>query len=386
MKILVAPNALKGSLDPIEAARAIAEGLARSLPAAEIVELPIADGGDGTAAVLVHALGGSFADAMAEDPLGRARKPTFGLIGDGQEAVIEVARSSGLALLTPAECRPLAASTYGAGQLAVAALDRGCRRIAIALGGSATVDGGAGLVEALGVRLLDANGDAVPRGGGGLARLAHIDVSGIDPRVAEADIVAVCDVDNVLLGERGAARTFGPQKGATSEMVDRLEASLSHLADVIQRDFGRDVRSMKHGGAAGGTAAGIAGILDGRVESGADFVLGRLEIRRRLTGIDVVFTAEGHIDRQTLENKAPYALARHARAAGVPVVALSGGVSDDVRAEAFDRFDAFVPICPRPMPLEEAMRHARTHLVSAAERVGQVLALGGRLALSAGLS
>jgi glycerate 2-kinase len=386
MKILVAPNALKGSLDPIEAARAIAEGLARSLPAAEIDQLPIADGGDGTAVVLVHALGGSFADAIAEDPLGRVRKTSFGLIGDGQEAVIEVARSSGLALLTPAECRPSTASTFGAGQLVVAALDRGCRRIAIALGGSATVDGGAGLVEALGVRLLDANGDPVPRGGEGLARLAQIDVSGIDPRVAEADIVAVCDVDNVLLGERGAARTFGPQKGATSEMVDRLEASLSHLADVIQRDFGRDVRPMKHGGAAGGMAAGIAGILGGRIESGADFVLGRLEIRRRLTGIDVVFTAEGHIDRQTLENKAPYALARQARAAGVPVVALAGGVSDDVRVQEFDRFDALVPICPRPMPLEDAMRHARAHLVSAAERVGQVLAVGGRLALLGGLS
>ena len=386
MKILVAPNALKGSLDPIEAARAIAEGLARSLPAAEIVELPIADGGDGTAAVLVHALGGSFAEAIAEDPLGRARKASFGLIGDGQEAVIEVARSSGLALLTPAECRPLMATTYGAGQLVVAALDRGCRRIAIALGGSATVDGGAGLIEALGVRLLDANGDRVPRGGGGLTRLAHIDVSAKDPRVAEADIVAVCDVDNVLLGGRGAARTFGPQKGATAEMVDRLEANLSHLAAVIERDLGRDVRALKHGGAAGGMAAGIAGILEGRIESGADFVLGRLDIRRRLVGIDVVFTAEGHIDRQTLENKAPYALAREARAAGVPVVALAGGVSDDVRAEAFDQFDALVPICPRPMPLEDAMRQARIHLVSAAERVGQVLGLGGRLALSGGLS
>jgi len=387
MKILVAPNALKGSLDPIEAARAIAEGLARSLSSAEIVELPIADGGDGTAAALVHALGGSFADVIAEDPLGRARKTTFGLIGDGrEEAVIEVARSSGLALLTPTERRPLTATTYGAGQLVVAALDRGCRRIAIALGGSATVDGGAGLAEALGVRLLDANGDPVPRGGGGLARIAQIDVSGIDPRVAEAEIVAVCDVDNVLLGERGAARTFGPQKGATAEMVDRLEASLSHLAAVIERDLGRDVRAMKHGGAAGGMAAGIAGMLGGRIESGADFVLGRLEIRRRLTGIDVAFTAEGHIDRQTLENKAPYALAREARAAGVPVVALAGGVSDDVRAEAFDQFDALVPICPRPMPLEDAMRQARIHLVSAAERVGQVLGLGGRLALSGGLS
>ena len=386
MKILVAPNALKGSLDPIEAAHAIAEGLARGLPGVQIEQLPIADGGDGTSAVLVHALGGSFVDAIAEDPIGRARRARFGLVGDGQEAVIEVAQASGLALLTPPEYRPMTASTYGAGQLVLAALDRGCRHIAIALGGSATVDGGAGLVEALGVRLLDAHGDPVPRGGGGLARLEHIDVSRIDPRISETDVVAVCDVDNVLLGDHGAAKTFGPQKGATPEMVDRLEASLSRVAAVIERDLGRDVRAVKHGGAAGGMAAGIAGILAARLEPGADFVLGRLDIGRRLTGIDVVFTAEGRIDRQTLENKAPYALARAARAAGVPVVALAGDVADDVRADAFDRFDAVVPICPRPMPLEDAMRHAREHLVSAAERVGQTLRVGARLALCRGLS
>jgi glycerate 2-kinase len=386
MKILVAPNALKGSLDPIEAARAIAEGLARSLPTAELTELPIADGGDGTAAVLVHALGGSFADATAEDPLGRARNANFGLIADGQEAVVEVARSSGLALLTAAEYGPMNASSYGTGQLVLAALDRGCRRIAIALGGSATVDGGGGLAEALGVRLLDANGHPVPRGGGGLAELEHVDVSQMDPRLAEADIVAICDVDNVLLGERGAARTFAPQKGASSEVVERLEANLSHFAAVIERELGRDVRGLKHGGAAGGMAAGIAGILGGRLVSGADFVLGRLDIGRRLTGIDVVVTAEGRIDRQTLENKAPYALAREARAAGVFVVALAGDVSDDGRTETFHRFDALLPICPRPMPLEDAMRHAREHLVWAAERLGQVLALGGKLALCRGLS
>jgi len=258
MKILVAPNALKGSLGPIEAARAIAEGLARSLAGAEIDELPIADGGDATAAVLVHALGGSFADALALDPLGRSRNTSFGLIGEGKEALIEVARSSGLALLAPHEHHPLVSTSYGVGQLVEAALDRGCRRIDIALGGSATVDGGAGLVEALGVRLLDANGDPLARGGGELARLEHIDVSGIDARVAKTDLVALCDVDNALLGEHGAAKTFGPQKGATPDMVDRLEASLAHFSAVIERDLGRDVRRLRHGGAAGGMAAASA--------------------------------------------------------------------------------------------------------------------------------
>jgi glycerate kinase len=382
MNILVAPNALKGSLDPFQAADAMADGLARRLPRARIEKLPIADGGDATAAVLVASLGGTFRDAVVTDPLGRSRKASFGVLGDGAEAVLEVAQSSGLALLAPLERNPSMATSYGVGQLIVAALDRGCRRIVIALGGSATVDGGAGLVEALGVRLLDAKGAGIPRGGGGLDRLDHIDVSGIDPRLAGADIVAACDVDNSLLGDHGAARTFGPQKGATPKMVERLEANLAHFAAIIQRDLGRDVSGLKHGGAAGGLAAGIAGVLAGRLEPGADFVLHRLKIRERLAGKDVVFTAEGHIDRQTLENKAPYALARVARALGIPVIALAGGVSDDVRGEAFDLFDAIVPICPRPLGLEEAMRRAREYLDAAADRAGRLLYLGGKVALA----
>ena len=379
MRILVAPNALKGSLGPIEAARAIAEGLAQALPHAEIEELPIADGGDATAAVLVRALGGTFADAAAEDPLGRSRRAKFALMDDGREAVVEIAQSSGLALLRPDELQPLTSSTYGAGQLVRAVLDRGCRRIDIALGGSATVDGGAGLVEALGVRLIDGDGAVVPRGGGGLGKLDRIDPSAIDPRLKETEIVAICDVDNALLGEHGAARAFGPQKGATPKMVERLEEGLAHWASVIERDIGRDVRGLRHGGAAGGLAAGIAGILGGRLEAGADFVLERVKLRERLAGKDVVLTAEGQLDRQTLQNKAPYALARAARAMGVPVIALAGGITDDVEAGAFDLFDAIVPIASHPMGLEEAMHRARQLLTAAAARVGRLLRLGGAI-------
>ncbi len=379
MRILVAPNALKGSLGPIEAARAIAEGLAHALPQAEIDELPIADGGDATAEVLVRALGGCFADAVAEDPLGRPRNASFGLIEGANEAVVEVAQASGLAWLRPEEHQPLTASSYGSGQLVLAALDRGCRRIDIALGGSATVDGGAGLVEALGARLLDRDGAAVPRGGGGLGRVERIDRAGLDARLKETEIVAVCDVDNALLGDHGAARAFGPQKGATPEAVERLEQGLAHWAAVIERDLGCDVRALRHGGAAGGMAAGIAGVLGGKLEAGADFVLQRLELGKQLAGKDLVVTAEGWLDRQTLQNKAPYALARAARALGVPVVVLAGGIPDDVDAAAFDLFDAIVPICSYPMPLEEAMRRARELLAASAGRVGRLLALGGTL-------
>jgi glycerate 2-kinase len=384
VNILVAPNAMKGSLDPFEAARAIAEGLARSLPDARVERLAIADGGDATAAVLVDALGGTFVDAAALDPLGRSRGARFGLVDDGAEAVVEVAASSGLALLASAELNPLTASSYGAGQLVRAALDRGCRRIVIALGGSATVDGGTGLLEALGVRFLDAGGAPISPGGGGLVSLASIDVSGLDPRLDDVDVVAACDVDNPLLGKDGAARTFGPQKGATPEMVDHLEAGLRRMAEVIGRDFGRDVGGAKHGAAAGGIAASLAGILGARLEPGADLVLNRLDIRRRLAGKEIAITAEGRIDRQTLSDKAPYALARAARSLGIPVVVMAGGVSDEGDVSGFDRFDVVVPICSGPMSLEAAMARAREHLVAAAERVGRLLSLGASLTTRVG--
>jgi glycerate kinase len=204
----------------------------------------------------------------------------------------------------------------------------------------------------------------------------------MDPRLAHAEIAAICDVDNTLLGEQGAARAFGPQKGATPEMVDRLEASLAHFASVIERDLGRDVRALRHGGAAGGMAAGIAGILGARLEPGADFILDRLKARERLAGKDIVLTAEGRLDRQTLQNKAPYALARAARSMAVPVVVLAGGISPEVDDAAFDVFDVIVPVCPRPMSLVEAMRRARELLVASAQRVGVLLRLGGKVALS----
>lgn len=379
MNVLVAPNALKGSLDPFHAADAMALGLARALPHARIEKLPIADGGDATAAVLMAESGGTFAEARVVDPLGRSRTASFGVATDGAEAVLEVAQASGLALLAPHERDPLVATSFGVGQLVRAVLDRGCRRIVIALGGSATVDGGSGLLEALGVRLLDAAGNAVARGGGGLDRLERLDVAGLDPRLAEAEVFAICDVDNPLLGEHGAARVFGPQKGATLATVARLEANLAHWAAVIERDLGQDVRAMRHGGAAGGMAAGIAGVLGGRLLPGAAYVLERLGAKDRIAGQDVVLTAEGYIDSQTLQNKAPYALARLARAAGVPIVALAGGISDDVQTEAFEMFDAIVPICPRPMGLEAAMGRARASLVETAERVGRLFQIGARV-------
>ena len=256
MKILVAPNSLKGSLDAFAAARAIAEGLLRGLPRAETVEMPIADGGDFTAAILVASLGGAMVDAPATDPLGHVRRSTFGVLADGNTAVVEVASASGLTLVDPDHRDPMSATSYGTGELISAALDRGMRRILVGLGGTATVDAGAGLVTALGARLLDAQGASIEPGGRGLSALASIDLSGLDPRLAEAEILALCDVDCELLGERGAAPMFAPQKGATPAMVRLLAANLARFAEVVERDLGVGWGPSRAGALRGGWPLG----------------------------------------------------------------------------------------------------------------------------------
>jgi glycerate 2-kinase len=386
MKILVAPNALKGSIDAAAAARAIAEGLARGMPTVETIELPTADGGDGTLDVLIARLGGEVVESSVTDPLGHPVSAKWGLIGKCEQAIIEVARSSGLALVPEGRRDAMRATSYGAGQLVRAALDRGCRRIVLGLGGSATVDGGAGIVEALGARLLDARGAPIGRGGGGLADLDRIDVSLVDARLRGVDFVLACDVDNVLLGEDGAARRFGPQKGATNAMVEALEHNLARWADVIARDLGRDVRRLAHGGAAGGTAAGVAGILGARLERGIDLVLQLVQFDEHLKGSDLVITAEGRVDVQTLANKAPCGVAYAARRAGVPVVLLAGGLADETTTDAFRVFDAILSITRGPMALEEAVIRARENLTWTAEQLGRLLSIHRSLARAGRLS
>jgi glycerate kinase len=376
MKILVAPNSLKGSLDAFAAARAIAEGLLRGLPRAETVEVPIADGGDFTAAILVASLGGAMVDAPATDPLGHVRRFAFGALADGDTAVVEAASASGLTLVDADHRDPMSATSYGTGELISAALDRGLRRILIGLGGTATVDAGAGLVTALGARLLDAQGAPIERGGRGLSALASIDLSGLDPRLAEAEILALCDVDCELLGERGAAPMFAPQKGATPAMVSLLAANLARFAEVVQRDLGVQVGTLARGGAAGGMAAGIAALLKGRLLSGTDVILERLRIDEQLAGCDVVVTAEGKLDRQTLASKGPAGVARAARKRGRPVIMLTGGVDDDLSPEELALFDAVISICPRPISLAEAMLRAPELVTRAAEQVGRLLGVG----------
>jgi glycerate kinase len=370
LKLVAAPNALKGSLSPFAAAAAIAKGAKQAVPDAEVMELGIADGGDGTAEVVCRARGGQLREAPALDPLGRPRTGQYGWLGDGDKtAVIDVATASGLALLQASERDALGASSYGTGQLMLAALDAGAERLVLGVGGSASVDGGSGILQALGARLADADGQQLPRGGGALSRLTRIDLSGVPARVRQTPIDIVCDVDSQLLGEHGAARMFGPQKGATAEGVEQLERALAHFAGIVERDFGKEVALVASGGAAGGIAAGLFGVLGARLLPGIDWVLDAVGFDQALSGAALCITAEGLLDRQSLHNKGPFGVARRAAAHGVPVVALCGGIAADVTDRDFPAFAGMFSICARPLSLERAMRDAEPLLTAAAERV-----------------
>lgn len=368
LKLVAAPNALKGSLSPFAAAAAIANGARRAISSIEVVELGIADGGDGTAEVICRARGGSFREVKALDPLGRVRTARYAWLDD-DTAVIDVATASGLALLAPAERDALGATSYGTGELIRAALDASAKRIVLGVGGSATVDGGSGILEALGARLLDGDGKPLPRGGGALGRLSRIDLGSLAPRAREVPIDIACDVDSALLGEHGAARLFGPQKGADTAAVATLESALAHFASVVTRDFGRDAASVTSGGAAGGIAAGLFGVLNARLLPGVDLVLDAIGFDEALSGASLCITAEGLLDRQSLRNKGPFGVAKRGAARGVPVVALGGGIASDVTDADFPVFAGMFSICSRPMPLEQAMRDAAPLLEAAAERV-----------------
>ncbi len=367
MKLVAAPNALKGSLSAFDAARAIAKGAARAAANADVVELAIADGGDGTAEVICRARGGVFRAAEASDGLGRVRAARYAWLEDGT-AVIDVATASGLALLAPSERRALHATSFGTGQLVRAALDAGCSRILLGVGGSASVDGGAGILEALGAQLLDEAGVPLPRGGGALERLARIDLSRVTPRAREVPIAIACDVDSPLLGEAGAARLFGPQKGATPGEVERLEVALARFARVIAGQLGVDVAGVPAGGAAGGIAAGLHAVLGARLASGIDLVLDAVGFDAALEGATLCITAEGRLDRQSLRNKGPIGVARRAAARGVPAIALAGDVESDLEDADFPELAGIFSICSGPVSSTYAMQHAAALLERAAER------------------
>ncbi|CAM3914687.1 glycerate kinase [Cohnella lubricantis] len=360
MRIVIAPDKFKGSLTALEAAQAMARGAARACPAAELKLVPMADGGDGTMACLVEATGGRYVTAACQDPLGREREARIGLLAGGETCAVELAEASGLALLQPHELDPLRASTYGFGQLIRAGLDAGARRFTLCLGGSATTDGGAGMLQALGFRLLDGAGAPIGPGGGALESLRTIDRSAADARLWACEWVVACDVDNPLIGPSGAAAVFGPQKGAQPDDVHRLDANLGHLADVIADAAGVRVHGLPGAGAAGGVAAALHALMGARLVPGVRLCLEASGLDRALAGADLVLTGEGRVDAQTLRGKTACGVAQAAAARHVPAIVLGGSVAEDLPPTELRSLGVLAAAAAGEpgMPLGEAMRRA----------------------------
>jgi glycerate kinase len=324
MKVVVAPNSFKGSLSAAEAAAAIARGVREALPDADVVEIPVADGGEGTVDALVSSRKGTYREVEVDGPLGDPVRAAYGLIDGGRTGVVELASASGLTL-TPLESRdPRRASTYGFGQLLEAVRRHGVASIVAGIGGSATNDGGAGMAQAMGYRLLDAGGRDLPRGGAALARLARIDSSGFDAGWRSVSVMVASDVTNPLTGPRGATYVYGPQKGADPDVLRELDEALAHLAVVIARDLGKQVADIPGAGAAGGAGAGLVAFLDAKLVEGAPLVVDASGFDQALHGARLVITGEGRVDGQTASGKAPGEVAKRALAAGIPTLLLAG--------------------------------------------------------------
>jgi glycerate kinase len=391
LKIIIAPQALKGSLDAVAVGEAIAEGARRVSPGLSLTVIPLADGGEGLTRALVEATGGRLLTAEVSGPLGERIQAEWGILGlkrpagkDEQAsdsvAVIEMAAAAGLPLVPLERRDPTRTSTRGVGELILRALDMGCEEIILGLGGSATNDGGAGMAQALGARLLDADGHDLEPGGAALVRLARISIEGLDSRLARVRITAACDVRNPLCGPEGASAVYGPQKGAAPAQVAELDAALARYAGLIQRDLGRSVTDTPGAGAAGGLGAGLLAFTTARLTPGARLVMDTLGMAEALRGAALVITAEGRLDEQTAYGKVVGAIAEEAQAADARVVALAGAVALDSAALDALGVDVALPLADGPMTLEESMRDARRLLIGATKRALGLIRLGASLA------
>ena len=376
MKIVIAPQGFKGNLTALRVSQAIDNGIRRVVPSVITAIVPMADGGEGTMQALVDAIGGEMIPVEVTDPLGGRVIAHFGLLSDKVTGVIEMAAASGLNLVPPQKLNPLLTTTYGTGELILAALERGCRKLIVGIGGSATNDGGAGMAQALGAKLLDTKGVPLAFGGAALADLEHIDVTTIDPRLADCDIILACDVTNPLCGPQGASAVYGPQKGATKEMVVKLDAALAHYAEVIKRDLGIDVRDVPGAGAAGGLGAGLIAFLKARVLPGVDVVIQATGLIEHLKEATLVFTGEGRLDSQTACGKVPVGVARKAKAFGLPVIAIAGEIANGYQAVYQQGIDAVFSIAPGPISLNQSMVRAEKLIADIAERAIRLFICG----------
>lgn len=373
MKIVLAPDSFKESMTAKETCIAIEKGLRKVIPDLECISVPMADGGEGTTQSLVDATEGEFYSVEVTGPLGEKRNARFGILGDKKTAILEMAAASGLELVPREKRDATKTTTYGTGELIKAALDKGVETILIGIGGSATNDGGAGMLQALGGKLLDRDGNELGFGGGELSKLNKIEISNLDSRIKNVKIIVACDVQNPLTGPTGASHIFGKQKGANEKQRVELDNNLKHYANIIKRDIGKDIENIPGAGAAGGLGAGLMAFLSAELRKGVEIVVEYSKLEEKIKGADLVITGEGSIDGQTRFGKTPYGVAKTAQKFGIPVIALAGNVGKDIDVLYEYGFSAIFPILPRVESLEEAIAHGKENIELISESLGRVL-------------
>jgi len=372
MKIVIAPDSFKGSLSAFEVAKSIQNGILKADETIETVIVPMADGGEGTVQSLIDASGGKIVELTVHDPLFREIKSFYGIMGDGVTAVIEMAAASGLPLLTPKERNPLKTTTYGTGELIKDALNRGCQKFIIGLGGSATNDGGCGMAQALGAKFLNENGTEVGFGGGELKKIRAIDISGLDNRIKQSVFLAACDVDNPLCGEKGASAVYGAQKGASEKDVIALDNGLLHFAQIVKQKLNLDIKDVPGAGAAGGLGAGVMIFLNSQLKRGIEIVTQTTHLADKMVGADLVITGEGRIDFQTAFGKTPFGVAQVAKKQNIPIIALAGSLGEGYQTLYENGFDGIFSIMNVSMSLNYAIENAAVLIENAAENIMRI--------------
>ena len=375
MHILIAPNSFKDSLNAEDAAIAVQEGLIQSKVRCTCECFPIGDGGDGTGMLIIKKCDGELVRIIVQDALGRKINALYGLIDNGKTAVIEMADASGIRLLKFDELEPLSATSFGTGQQIKAALDQGVTKVIIGMGGSATVDGGTGILKALGIRFLDDKGKELVMLPRDLIYLDSLDLSEFDERIMECELIILCDVENKLLGDQGAAVVFGPQKGASKKDVELLDTALGKLTEVTLKQTGKDMSSIKYGGTAGGAASGLYAFLNAKLVNGIDYFLSLTDFNNSLEKADIVITGEGSIDEQTLQGKGPFGVARLAKKKGIPVIGLAGRVPIKHNSSLHNYFDILLPIGNQPSGLTEALASTESNLIRTGRELGNLLSI-----------
>lgn len=375
LKIVVAPDSFKHSLSALKVAEHIKTGIQKADPHAEVMTIPMSDGGEGLVNALVDATRGKTITAIVKDPLGRPVESFFGMLGNGETAAIEMAAASGIELITEEEKDPAKTTTYGTGQLIKEALDQGCKKIIVGIGGSATNDGGAGMARALGVKLLDKKGREIGPGGGELKNLAEIDASSLDERLKRCRITAACDVTNPLTGEHGASLVYGAQKGGSEDLLKQLDENLAHYADIIRRDLGLDVAEIPGSGAAGGLGAGLLAFLNAELISGFNVVKEIVNLESHIAKCDLVISGEGQIDSQSFFGKTPMGVAQVAKKYNKPVILIAGSMGEGIEKLYDQGVNAIFSIVNKPMPLDEALENAGVLLEVCAENVMRIISI-----------